>query len=61
MADRKRKSRVTNMILNSTRRTIEYEAWMVDLVLLGVITQEQFEQFTNAKFPENIVQVPSNG
>jgi hypothetical protein len=44
--------RLNNMTLSFARRSIEYEAVMTDLVLMGAIPKDVCEQFTGVKFAD---------
>jgi hypothetical protein len=44
--------RLNNMTLGFARRTIEYEAVMTDMVLMGAIPKEVCEAFTGIKFAD---------
>jgi hypothetical protein len=44
--------RLNNMTLGFARRSIEYEAVMTDLVLMGAIPKEVCEAFTGVKFAD---------
>jgi hypothetical protein len=44
--------RLNNMTLGYARRSIEYEAIMTDLALLGAITKETCEALTGIKFAD---------
>jgi hypothetical protein len=44
--------RLNNMTLGFARRSIEYEAVMTDLVLMGAIPKEVCEAFTGIKFAD---------
>lgn len=41
-----KKSRLNNKRLASFRTTAEYDYFMADLKLMGVITKEQYEKYT---------------
>jgi hypothetical protein len=44
--------RLNNMTLGFARRSVEYEAVMTDLVLMGAIPKEVCEAFTGTKFAD---------
>jgi hypothetical protein len=52
MLQQLRKPRLNNMTLGYQRRSVEYEAIMTDLVLMGAIPKEVCEKFTGTKFGE---------
>jgi hypothetical protein len=44
--------RLNNMTLGFARRSLEYEAVLTDLVLMGAIPKEVCEAFTGIKFAD---------
>ena len=49
-----RRPRLNNMTLGYRRRSIEYEAIMTDLVLMGAIPKDVCEKFTGTKFADTL-------
>lgn len=47
-----KKSRLNNKKLKAFRTTAEYDYFMADLKLLGVITKEQYEKYTGHEWNE---------
>jgi hypothetical protein len=49
-----RQPRLNNLTLSYARRSVEYEAVMTDLVLMGAIPKEVCEAFTGTKFADSL-------
>jgi hypothetical protein len=51
---RLRSPRLNNMTLSYARRSVEYDAVMADLVLIGAIPKEVYEQLTGTRFSDQL-------
>jgi hypothetical protein len=51
--------RLNNLTLSYARRSVEYEAVMTDLALMGAIPKETCEQLTGRRFAEHLKLPPT--